>query len=199
MSTFRSLSFVALAGALFLPTDLHGQDPSACWLRGETTPQAAAERPSPLGTVAIEMHGEIAQICYGRPSANGREIMGGLVPFGEIWRTGANEATQLHLPFAAQVGGQEVEPGVYSLYTVPGEDEWQFFLSTVYQRWGIPVTDEVRAAQVASFSRPVTHMDEMVETFTIRYESHGEMMGHLVFEWENTRVEVPVHHASMQH
>jgi len=199
MSTFRSLALAALTGAVLVPADLSAQDPSACWLRGETTAEEAAQRPSPLAAVAIEMHGQTAQVCYSRPSANDREIFGALVPFGEIWRTGANEATQLHLPFKAQVGGVDVEPGVYSLYTIPGENEWEFFLSSSYQRWGIPVTDEVRAAEVAAFKRPVTHMDEAVETFTIRYESHGGMMGHLVFEWENTRVEVPVHHGDMAH
>lgn len=199
MSTLRFFALAALTGAALLPADAAGQDLSACWLRGETTVEQAAGRPSPLGAVAFEMHGQTGQICYSRPSANGREIMGGLVPFGEIWRAGANEATQLHLPFAAEIGGAEVPAGVYSLYTLPGENEWQFFLSTNYQRWGIPVTDEVRAAEVASFSRPVAHMDDMVEMFTIRYEAHGAMMGHLVFEWEHTRVEVPVHMAGMSH
>lgn len=199
MNAYRMLPAAALAAALLLPAGVQAQDPSACWLRGETTPEAAAERPSPLGVTAIEMDGQSAQVCYSRPSANGREIFGALVPMGEVWRTGANEATQLHLPFKAQIGGVEVEPGVYSLYTIPGENEWEFFLSSEYQRWGIPVSESVRAAEVATFSRPVTHMDEMIETFTIRYESHGGMMGHLVFEWENTRVEVPVHHGDMAH
>lgn len=199
MSTLRFFSAAALAAALLLPSTLEAQDPSACWLRGETTPEAAAERPSPLGVTAIEMAGQAAQICYSRPSADGREIMGALVPMGEIWRTGANEATQLHLPFDAQIGGADVPAGVYSVYTIPGENEWEFFLSSEYQRWGIPVSETVRAAEVASFSRPVTHMDETVETFTIRWDSHGGMMGHLVFEWENTRVEVPIHHGDMSH
>lgn len=199
MRSLKTFSAAALAGALLLPTGLQAQDLSACWLRGETTPEQATERPSPLGAVAIEMGGQTAQLCYSRPSANGREIFGALVPFGEVWRTGANEATQLHLPFKAQIGGVDVEPGVYSLYTIPGENGWEFFLSSSYQRWGIPVNDEVRAAEVASATRPVTHMDEAVETFTVRWMSHGPMMGHLVFEWENTRVELPIHHGDMQH
>lgn len=199
MTTFRFLPGAALASALLFPADVSAQDPAACWFRGETTAEQAAERPSPLGVVAIEMHGQTAQVCYSRPSVNGREIFGALVPFGEVWRTGANEATQLHLPFKAQIGGVDVEPGVYSLYTIPGENEWAFFLSSNYQRWGIPVTDEVRDAEVANVTRPVTHMDEAVETFTIRYESHGGMMGHLVFEWADTRVELPIHHGDMAH
>jgi len=199
MRTIRTLSMAALAAALLVPAETRAQDPAQCWLRGETTTAQAAERPSPLGVVAITMHGQTAQICYSRPSANGREIMGALVPMGEVWRLGANEATQLHLPFAAQIAGSEVPAGVYSFYAVPGENEWQFFLSSEYQRWGIPVGDAVRAAEVASFTRPVTHMDEMVEMFTLRYDSHGEMMGHLVMEWEHTRIEIPFHMAGMGH
>lgn len=200
MKIVRTLTLGAAAAALLAaPSPVSAQDASTCWLRGETTPAAAMERPSPLGTVAIELGGETAQLCYSRPSANGREIMGGLVPFDEVWRTGANEATQLHLPFAARIGGVDVPAGVYSLYTVPGPEEWQFFLSSNYQRWGIPVSAEVRAAEVAQVTRSVSETNGMVEMFTATWESHGDMMGHLVFEWENTRVELPIHHGSMQH
>ena len=200
MNILRKLSLPALAATLlFVPSPSAAQDPGACWLRGETTPEAAAERPSPLGVVAITMSGETAQVCYARPSARDREVMGALVPYGEVWRTGANEATQLHLPFDATIGGAQVPAGVYSLYTIPGESEWQFFLSSEYQRWGIPVTDAVRAAEVAQVTRSVAATDDMVETFTISWDSHGEMMGHLVFEWEHTRVELPIHHGGMSH
>ena len=157
------------------------------------------ERASPLGVVAVEMGEATAQVCYNRPSARERTVMGELVPFGEIWRTGANEATQLHLPFDAQIGGVAVPAGIYSLYTIPGETEWQFFLSSEYQRWGIPVTDAVRDAEVAQVTRPVAETDGMVETFTISWNAHGAMMGHLVFEWGNTRVELPIHLGDMSH
>lgn len=170
---------------------------SACWLRGGTTVAEAQERPSPLGQVSVTVGGESATFCYGRPSANDREVMGGLVPFGSIWRLGANETTQLHLPFAATVGGVEVEAGSYSLYAIPGEEEWEFFLNTNVERWGIPVDATVRETEVGSFTRPTAATGEMVETFTATWESHGEMMGHLVLEWENTRVEIPVHHGDM--
>lgn len=170
---------------------------TACWLRDGVTPAEARERPSPFAEVEIAMDGETATFCYSRPSARDREVMGGLVPFGEIWRLGANEASQLHLPFAAEVGGEPVEAGSYSVYAVPGEEEWEFFLSSSYQRWGIPVDESVRAAEVASFTLPAEATGEMVETFTATWEEHGEGMGHLVLEWENTRVEMPIHQVDM--
>ena len=200
MKTQRILLSAALASLLVAtPSSAAAQDLGACWLRGETTPEAAQERPSPMAAVAIPMAGETAQVCYSRPAARDREVMGALVPFGDLWRTGANESTQLHLPFAAQIGGVDVPAGVYSLYTIPGEESWQFFLSTEYQRWGIPITAEVRDAEVAEITRPVSATDEMVESFTISWQAHGDMMGHLVFEWEHTRVELPIHHGGMSH
>ena len=199
MSFRRNTLLGGLALTLvFAPSDLRAQDASLCWLRGETTPEQAAAKASPLKVVAITMGEETAQLCHSSPAANGRAVMGELVPFGELWRTGANEPTQFILPFDAKVGGTEVAKGHYSLYSIPGEDEWQFFLSPVYERWGIPITDEVRAVEVG-FTRTAATTDEMIESLTFRWASHGEMMGHLVLEWEHTRVEIPIHHGSMGH
>lgn len=198
MRTHTSAAALIAAGLLFAPPSLQAQNADACWLRG-ATPAEAAERPSPLGVVAIPLGDGEATLCYGRPSARDRTVMGELVPFGEPWRTGANEATAIHLPFAATIGGVAVEPGSYSIYTIPGETEWQIMLSRAVERWGIPITPEVRSQEVGTFTRPVAATDGMVETFTIAWQAHGEGMGHLVMEWENTRVEIPVHLAGMAH
>jgi len=159
----------------------------------------AAQRPSPLGRTMFTVGGEDAMICYGRPSANGRAVMGELVPFGQPWRLGANEATAIYLPEPAEIGGVDLEPGVYSLYAVPGAEEWTFFLNSNYERWGIPINAEVKAADLGSFTRPAESTEDMVEQLTFRWDSHGEGMGHLVMEWENTRVEIPVHGPGMSH
>ena len=193
------VSAPALAAALLLaPGALQAQDIEACWFRGASAAEAQ-ERPSPAAAVAIPTGGESAQLCYAQPSARGRTVMGELVPFGQPWRLGANEAVQLHLPFDAQVGGVALEAGVYSLYAVPGENEWEFMVNTSWQRWGVPINANVRSSEVGTFTRSSARMDDMVEQFTIRWDAHGEMMGHLVMEWEHTRVEVPIHHGSMSH
>jgi hypothetical protein len=194
----KTLVLSLLVGAVTLPAGLEAQDPSACWLRGATAAEAM-ERPSPLGAVAIPLGDDTAQLCYGRPSARGREVAGNLIPFGEPWRMGANEPTQLHLPAPAQVGGVDLEPGVYSLFVIADEDEWEIVINSEYERWGIPINAEVRASDVGSVTRPVEETDEFVETFTIEWEAHGESMGHLVMEWENTHVELPIHGAGMSH
>ncbi|MEJ2538793.1 MAG: DUF2911 domain-containing protein [Gemmatimonadota bacterium] len=197
MKTLVRSLFVASA---FLPVSLHAQtaDPSACWLRGATVEEAMA-RPSPLQAVAIPLGDATAQLCYSRPSARGRQVVGNLIPLGEPWRMGANEPTQLHLPEAAEVGGVSLEPGVYSMYVVAGADEWEIFLNSNYERWGIPVDGSVMATNVGSVTRPVEATDDFVETFTIRWDRHGDAMGHLVMEWENAHVELPIHAAGMSH
>jgi hypothetical protein len=196
MRPVRTLSLAALATfALMAPA--HAQDLAGCFVRGGADPQTTQQRPSPLGAVSFTVGGADAKLCYGRPSAKGRKVMGELVPFGAPWRIGANEATALHLRFAADIGGVKVEPGVYSLYAVPGEKEWEFFLNKNWERWGIPINDAVKATDVGSFKRPVAATSGMVEQLTFTWVPEGADMGHLVMEWENTRVEIPVHTGGM--
>ena len=196
MHPVRTLSLAALA-TLSLVAPAHAQDLAGCFVRGDAA--ATAQRPSPLGAVAFTVGGADAKLCYGRPSAKGRKVMGELVPFGAPWRIGANEATALHLPVAADIGGVKVEPGVYSLYAVPGEKEWEFFLNRQWERHGTPIDEAVKAGDVGSFKRPVAATSAMVEQLTFTWVSEGADMGHLVMEWENTKVEIPVHKAGPQH
>jgi hypothetical protein len=165
-----------------------------CYLARGTV-EEAAERPSPLGQTTFTLGGQEAKLCYGRPSARGRTVFGELEAFGTPWRSGANEATAVHLPFAADIGGITLEPGSYSLYTVPGEEEWEVVLNGTAERWGIPISPEVRAADIGSFTRPAESTEEMVETLTYRWEPQSADAGELILEWENTRIRIPVHSA----
>lgn len=186
---------VGLALAMFggAASPAHAQE---CYLaRGDMA--AAAERPSPLGETVITLGGQEAKVCYGRPSANDRTVMGELVPYGQPWRLGANEATAIHLPFAAEVGGVRLEPGSYSIYAVPGEQEWEIFLNRNFQRWGIPINEEITAENVGSFTRPAEATEGMVEQLTFQWMTHDPAMGHLVLEWERTRVDIPIQKAGM--
>ena len=161
---------------------------SPCHVASGTVDEARA-RPSPLSEMTFAVGGYEGTLCYGAPSANGRVIMGALVPFGEIWRLGANEATALHLSGPAVVGGVRLEAGSYSLYAIPGEGEWTFFLNSNVNRWGVPVDDAVRATEVGSFIASVEGTEAFVETLGFRFEgAEGGVMGDVVLEWENTRV-----------
>ena len=165
---------------------------TSCFLAGATLEEAQA-RPSPLMEVAFSVGGQDGSLCYGAPSANGRVVMGELVPFGEAWRLGANEATAIHLSGPAVLGGVAVDAGTYSLYAVPGQAEWTFYLNSNADRWGIPIGDDVRATETGSFTAAVEATEAPVEQLVFRFEPAADGAGGtLVMEWENTRVRIPV-------
>jgi hypothetical protein len=166
------------------------QEPACYLARG--TMEEASQRPSPLGEAILTLGGQVGKLCYGRPSANNRTVMGELVPFGTPWRMGANEATVLHLPLSATVGGIDLLPGSYSLFAVPGPEEWEIVLNRRAERWGVPIDPEVREADMGSFTVSAHAMDQMVEQLTFRWEALDEESGRLLMEWEHTRIEIPV-------
>lgn len=151
-------------------------------------------RASPYDSTSVMLGEDVAKICYGRPSARGRTMIGGeAVPYGRLWRTGANEPTILHLPFTAELGDLLLEPGSYSLYTVPGEDEWTVIVNRSTEQWGHEgsYTEEVAAQEVGRTPATVEPLLDHVETFTIRFEPIDGASAQLLMEWENTRVRVP--------
>ena len=143
-------------------------------------------RPSPLQEVRFTYEGGEGLLCYGAPSARGREIMGELVPFGELWRGGADEPTTLHLSAPATLGEIALDAGSYSLYTIPGESDWEFFVNSNFERWGIPIDADVRSTEIGSFTAGARTTDEMVETLLYQH-----MEGHLMLSWENVHVHLP--------
>lgn len=166
----------------------------SCYVQGATPEEARADRPSPLSETAIAFQGGTGLLCYGAPSANGREIMGALVPYDALWRAGANEPTAIHLTAPASIGGVELEPGSYSIYAMPGASEWTFYVNSNFERWGIPISEEVRTTEVGSFTATPSAIDETVETLRYRWEPNGEnTMGDIVMEWANTQVRFHVH------
>ena len=159
-----------------------------------TANMALEGRSSPYDSATITLDGQTAKVCYGRPSLRGRDMIGGeAVPYGRLWRTGANEPTTIHLPFAASIAGIDVQPGSYSLYTIPGLNEWVVIINRSTSQWGHEAryTDEVRAQEVGRGMAPATTIDEPVETFTIRSQP-ADGGASLLLEWQNTRVTIPV-------
>lgn len=165
-------------------------------IKCETQPgsEPLPERTSPFDSTRFTLRGQTAQICYSRPSAKGRIVFGGLLPYGKLWRTGANEPTILHLPFAAEIAGIRTEPGLYSIYTVPDEKEWTIIVNRSISQWGheSQYKPDIQAQEVGRGTVPSEHLDDLVETFTIRAEPAGTDVVNLVLEWERTRVRVPV-------
>lgn len=155
-----------------------------CWVRGDV-----ADRASPLDSATVELDGATVKVCYGAPSARDRTVMGGLVPYDQPWRAGANEATALHVTAPVTFGSVRLEPGSYALYTVPGESEWRMVLQDEHERWGIPIPQD---ADLGAVTATPEETPEMVESLTYRFEDEGAGQAALVLEWENTRVAVPI-------
>lgn len=155
------------------PSGLHQQADVSC-ITMNTERMPLARRSSPLDSVTVAIDGGAVKVCYSRPSARGRTMIGGsAVPFGTLWRTGANEPTMIHTTVPVTVAGVRVEPGSYSLYTVPGEQQWEVVLNRSISQWGHEsrYTDEVKAQEVGRGTAASTRLDDHVEMFTIRTES----------------------------
>lgn len=178
-----------LAPALAAPASAQGL---AC--QPMTDRMAVAGRASPYDSADIHVGGQVARICYGRPSSRGRTMIGGdAVPYGQLWRTGANEPTTLHLPFRAEIAGMRVEPGTYSIYTVPGLDSWLVILNRSTSQWGHEnaYTDAVRAQEVGRGMVGAEKLSDPVETLTIHDDARGGA-SFIILDWENTRVRIPI-------
>lgn len=175
--------------------DAAASEPSSadypCWTN--SSPDELAERASPLDSASVALDAGLVKVCYGRPQMRDREVMGALVPFDQPWRTGANEATSIHMPAGGTIAGIGVEPGWYSLYTVPGADAWEVVVNGERERWGIPIGEEVRARDVGSATVSAESSDgEPVESLTISLDRTSRASADLAIEWETTRVTFPV-------
>ncbi|RZS91919.1 DUF2911 domain-containing protein [Aquimarina brevivitae] len=128
------------------------------------------------------------KVIYSRPQKKDRELFGKLVPYGKVWRTGADEATEIKLFKDMKLGDQTVKAGTYSLFTIPGEKEWTVILNSELDQWGAYQYDESK--DVARIKVPATNDDKALEVFSIAFKPVDKGY-HLVMGWDTTRVEVP--------
>lgn len=130
------------------------------------------------------------EIDYSRPGVKGRTIFGELVPYGEIWRTGANASTKLTVSGDVEIGGTEVPAGTYALYTIPEKSAWSIILSKKADLWGAYGYDE--SNDLVRFTVSSERLSNPVETFTIGIRDVRDSGANLALEWENTRVSIPI-------
>jgi hypothetical protein len=135
-------------------------------------------------------------VFYNQPSKKGRDIFSenGLVPFGKVWRTGANEATYISFNQSVYVKGQLLKKGKYSIWTIPGPETWQVIFNSEVPSWGIDysgVPNRNPKTDAAVVEVPVTIQDNVVEVFTISVEKVDEEI-ELTFWWDRTIVAVPI-------
>src|SRR5262249_18694787 len=132
--------------------------------------QEKSQRPSPPGTADCTINGKKVTINYSRPSMKGRKIIGGLVPYGQVWRTGANEATTLTSAVDLNIGGAKVPAGTYTLYTLPSEGTWKLIINKQTGQWG---TEYNQGQDLARVDMTKTAIAVPVEKFTISLDQSG--------------------------
>jgi hypothetical protein len=174
-----------------------GESPAA------TPPAAPAASPGGLScsaegpthqSLAFNIGASRALLCYGAPSVQGRNIRGQVVVNGQPWPLGADESTTLHLSGSANVGGIALAQGSYSLYAIPSDGPWQFFINTNWQRPALPIDAGVRSTEAGSFTVTPQRTPAMVEQLRYEWEeaAGGDPGGELILEWENILLRIPI-------
>lgn len=145
---------------------------------------------SPPGQASLSFaDGHKVTIDYSRPSMRNRKIFGGLVPYDQVWRTGANAATSLKTDVDLIIGGTTVPAGNYTVYTLPGMSSWKLIINKQTGQWG---TDYSQGQDLARVPMKVTQRPSGLETFTISFDKTGANAATLKLEWENTIASVDV-------
>jgi hypothetical protein len=152
--------------------------------------QPVKPRLSPLAIASAKYKDSYIKITYGQPQKRGREVFGNLVPYNEVWRTGANEATEITLTRSVYMQGTLVPAGTYSLFSIPNPGHWTIILSKDTGLWGSynynPKMDFVRfAVPVASTDNPA------YEAFTIMFEQRNNTAD-LLLLWDTTKIIIPI-------
>jgi hypothetical protein len=155
------------------------------------TSLAAAQKPSPAAQAKCSFSdGKSITVDYSSPRMRGRKIFGDLVPYGEVWRTGANEATTFVTTANVTVGGKSVPAGSYTIFTVPNQGSWKLIVNKKTGEWGIPYKYE--ADELGRVDMAVSQTPSAVENFTIAFDQACT----LTVSWENTQASVKITEAN---
>lgn len=145
---------------------------------------------SPATEAKATINGKNIVVNYSAPSKRDRQIMGGLVPYGKLWRTGANQATTLKTDVDLMIGSLHVPAGEYLIFTIPNQKEWTLVVSKQKGLWGTGGYDEKQ--DLGRVAMTVTPLKDTVETFKIDVKPASGNKGTLTMAWENTQASVPV-------
>lgn len=147
-------------------------------------------KPSPTTTVKQGFSTSFIELNYSRPGVKGREIFGAMIPYGKIWRTGANAATKITFGEDVVVAGHPIKAGKYELFTIPGEKEWEIIFNSDLGNWGAAGYKE--KDNVLTFKVPVTHLENIQESFRISIENLRRSTCTIDLAWGHVLVSLPV-------
>jgi Protein of unknown function (DUF2911) len=168
MISFKFLAF------LILPISLFAQE---------------SNRISPLDVVSARYKDTYLKIVYSQPHKRGRDVYGKLVPYGSVWRTGANEATELTVTKDCQIHGLLLKSGTYSLFTIPNKDQWTIILNADLGLWGSYNYNQ--KTDIFRFEVPALKSDSTLEAFTIMIKPHNET-AEVILGWDKVYVAFPI-------
>jgi hypothetical protein len=151
--------------------------------------QSAKPASSPAETANVELKSGSITIKYAAPSMRGRKIMGELVPYGKVWRTGANEATTFATNTVLKIGGRAVPAGTYTLFTLPSANQWMLIINKQTGQWGLEYHQEQDLARIPMKSAKLASPQEKM---SISFENTSGNSTELHIKWENTDVSVPI-------
>jgi hypothetical protein len=146
-------------------------------------------RSSSIAIAAFKKPSIYIKAVYGQPLKRGREIFGALEPYGQVWRTGANEATEITTTKDLRIGGKTLKAGTYTLFTIPEKDKWKVLFNSELGQWGAFKYDPAKDVLVTEV--PVTQTPETYEAFIIRFDE-TRTGADMVLAWDKTRVAVPL-------
>ena len=165
---------------------------SGCKQKKPTTPQQVpiGNRKSPIAISSIGYENTYLKVVYGQPYRNGRTIFGEWEPYDEVWRTGANEATEITITDPILMNMQVVDAGTYSLFAIPEEDSWTIILNNGLGQWG--AFDYTSQLDAYRFKVPVKTLETPTETFTIEFSDLQGSATVMSLSWDLVRVEIPI-------
>lgn len=171
----------ALAGTLLLAANLPAQ-PAA--------PKVDFPAASPACTIKQRVGLTDVEVTYSRPGIKDRQIFGGLVPYGKVWRTGANSATKITFSTPVKLNGNDIPAGSYELFTIPGQDEWTIIINKAKGQWGAYQYNE--KDDLVRFKVNPIQLAEKIETFTIEFNEIRDESAVLNLAWDHTVVPISI-------
>ncbi len=180
-SLFSALAAGLLLGSLAIHP-MHAQEASSA--------NDGKKLPSPAAQATVTLDGKSVTIDYNAPSMRGRKIMGGLVPYGQVWRTGANPATTLKTAVNLKIGDLTVPAGTYTIYSLPSAEIWKLIVNKQTGQWGTVYNQDQDLGRTKMQNGPTPSAP--VEQFAIKFEHTSGKTTQLHLIWENTDVFVPV-------
>lgn len=153
-------------------------------------PVEEGNRKSPIAIASVKQDGTYIKVVYGQPYRRGRTIFGDWEPWGKVWRTGANEATEITITEPVLMGEQAIRQGTYALFTIPEPDSFTVILNHELGQWGAFEYNPERDYKRMKF--PVQKLDTPVEAFTIEFSKPEYSMTTMSMKWDLIKVDIPI-------